>query len=125
MRADFIGGEAKEEIVIPGAQEAKIFWIDIWGQEVEHRKVATLLREIKKDMNGKKKQAQVQISQEKLKKTLNNIPYRKAPEPDGVQEFWLKNFTSLHNNLVWHLNACLEGKTPQWRLKEESTYTKR
>ena len=39
-----------------------------WDQEVEHNKDATWLREIKKNMNGKNKQARVQISQEKLKK---------------------------------------------------------
>ena len=38
-------------------------------------------------MNGKNKQAQLQILQEKLKKILNKIPNWKAPEPDGVQEF--------------------------------------
>ena len=35
---------------------------------MEHNKDATWLREIKKNMNGKNKQARVQISQEKLKK---------------------------------------------------------
>ena len=29
----------------------------------------------------------------------------------------LKSFTSLHKNPVWHLNACLEGETPQWMTK--------
>ena len=33
-----------------------------------------------------------------------------SPGPDNVQEFWLKDFTNLHKNLVWHLSACLEGK---------------
>ena len=59
-------------------------------------------------MNRKNKEARAQISQEKLK----------APGPDGVQGFWLKNFfTSLYKNLVQHLNACLEGKTPRWMTK--------
>ena len=48
-------------MVIPDAQEAKTFCSDIWGQEVEHDKYATLLREIKKEMNEKNKQALVQI----------------------------------------------------------------
>ena len=44
------GSEEREEIVIPDAQEAKTFWTDIWGKEVEHNKDATWLRVIKKDM---------------------------------------------------------------------------
>ena len=62
-----------------------------------------------KDMNGKNKQAQIKILQEKLKKILKKIRNWKAPGTDRVQGFWLKNSTSLHKNLVWYLNACLEG----------------
>ena len=111
------GSEEGEEIVIPDSQEAKTFWTDIWGQEVEHDKDATCLREIKKDMNEKNKQARVQISQEKWKKILKKIPNWKTPGPDRVQGFWLKNFTSLEKNLVLHLNACLEGETRRWMTK--------
>ena len=68
-------------------------------------------------MNGKNKQARIQISQEKLKKILKKIPNWKAPGPNGVEGFWLKNFISLHKNLVWHLNACLEGETSRWMTK--------
>ena len=40
---------------------------------MKHHKDATLLREIKKYMNGKNKQAQEQILQEKVKKILKKI----------------------------------------------------
>ena len=43
------GSEEGEEIVIPDAQEAKTFWTDIWGQEMEHNKNVKWLREIKED----------------------------------------------------------------------------
>ena len=33
------GSGEGEEIVIPDAQEAKPFWTNIWGQEVEHSKM--------------------------------------------------------------------------------------
>ena len=62
-------------------------------------KDATWLEGIKKDMNRKNKQAQLQILRENLKKILK-IPNWKAPGKDGVQGFWLKNFTSLHKNLA-------------------------
>ena len=68
-------------------------------------------------MNGKNKQGQVQVLQEKLKMILKKIPIWKVPGSDGVQGFWLKNFASLHENLVWHLNACLEGETSRWMAK--------
>ena len=58
--------EEGEEIIIPDTQEAKTFWTDIWGQEMEHDNDATWLRKSKKDMNEKNKQARVEILQEKI-----------------------------------------------------------
>ena len=77
------GSEEGDELVIPDAQEAKTFWTDIWGQDVEYNKDATWLREIKKDINGKNKLAKVQISWEKLRKILKKILNWKAPGPNG------------------------------------------
>ena len=68
------GSEEGEEIAISDAQEAKTFWTDIWSQEAELNKDATWLGDIKKDMNGKNKQARLQISKEKLKKVFKKIP---------------------------------------------------
>ena len=48
---------------------------------------------------------------------MKKLPNEKAPGPYGVQGFWLKNFTRLHINIVWHLNACLEEETPRWMTK--------
>ena len=48
------GIEEGEEIVIPDAQEAKKFWADLWGQEVEHNKDATCIRKIMKKKARKK-----------------------------------------------------------------------
>ena len=42
---------------------------------------------MKKNMNGKNKQVQVQISQEKLKKILKMVLIWMVPGPDMVQEF--------------------------------------
>ena len=81
------GSKEGEEIVIPDAQDAKTFWDIYLGQEVEDNKDENWLREIKKDMNEKNKQARVQISQEKRKTTLKKIPNWKTPGPDGVQGF--------------------------------------
>ena len=53
MRVDFI---CKQVEVKPDAQEEKIFWSDIMGQE-EHSKDSTWLREIKKHINKKNKHA--------------------------------------------------------------------
>ena len=48
---------------------------------------------------------------------MRKLPYEKATGPYGVQGFWLKSFTRLHINIVWHLNVCLEEETPRWMTK--------
>ena len=52
-------------------------------------------------MNAKNKQAQVQISEEELKKMLKKILNWKVPGSNGCQGLWLKYFTGLHKNPVY------------------------
>ena len=43
-----------------------------------------------------KKQEKMDITTGSLKKIPGTMPNWKSPGPDLVQEFWLKNFSSLH-----------------------------
>ena len=46
------------------------------------------------------------------------MPNRKAPGPDCVQGFWLKNFKSIQEGLKRNLQNCLEnGNVPVWMTK--------
>ena len=50
-----------------------------------------------------------------MRNTLKKMPNWKAPGPDGVQGYWLKNFKSAHESLRLHLSECLESATvPDW-----------
>ena len=43
------------------------------------------------------------------------MPNWKVPGPDGVYGFWLKQFTSLHQAMVKHLDECIQaGDVPNW-----------
>ena len=44
-----------------------------------------------------------------LKKILARMPNWKSPGPDLVQEFWLKNFHSLHERVRLQLKECLDS----------------
>ena len=42
----------------------------------------------------------------------------KAPGPDNVRGYWLKNFTNLHKSMVTALQDCLTaGNVPEWMVK--------
>ena len=68
-------------------------------------------------MNGKPKQEEFIINSGKVQNVLSKIPNWKAPGPNGVQRFWLKNFKSMHQWLVKYLAECYKGTTPGWMTK--------
>lgn len=44
----------------------------------------------------------------------------KPEDPDRIQRFELKHFSSWHKNQVTHLNECLDGKIPGWMIKQRT-----
>ena len=58
----------------------------------------------------------VNITDDKIQHVLRKIPNWKAPGPDGVQGYWVKNFRSMHEPLRKHLEQYLEG-APNWMTK--------
>ena len=44
------------------------------------------------------------------------MPNRKAPEKDGVQGYWIKNFSNLHARIAIQMNKILMGddSLPAW-----------
>ena len=51
-------------------------------------------------------------------RVMRKMPNWKAPGPDNVQGYWLKNLTPLHDKLVVYLEECLDsGVVPDWLTK--------
>ena len=102
----------------PEANDAINFWSDIWGKEAHHNKEAEWLENFRCEVRDIDQQSNITITHKEVKAMLKNFPNWKAPGPDGVQGYWLKNFVSLHSKLAEHLNLCLEtGETPAWMTK--------
>ena len=62
-------------------------------------------------------QESIDITDEEVKNMLKRMPNWKAPGPDGVQGFWLKNFTSMHKYISLYLIDCSENGAPTWMTK--------
>ncbi|XP_063611810.1 uncharacterized protein LOC134785404 [Penaeus indicus] len=93
------------------------FWGDIWSVEKEHNRTAVWLKELKKEIDRDMKHTQdtVKINTEKVKKQSRKLPNWKAPGPDGVQGYWLKHFTALHERIASQLDGMLtEEEVLQW-----------
>ena len=105
---------------IPGKKEAKEFWSNLLSKNGTYNENAKRLKDLKTSMNGKPKQEEFSINSGKVQNVLSKIPNWKAPGPDGVQGFWLKNFKSMHQWLVKYLAECYKGTTPAWMTKGQT-----
>ena len=96
----------------------------IRGETKEHGKDAKWLKNVKRvfeDFEYQEEQEKVEITKEKIKKILRKMPNWKAPGPDCVQGFWLKNFKSIQEGLRGSLLKCFEnGKLPTWMTRERT-----
>ena len=90
------------------AEESKQFWGNICSQSADHKKDAKWLQDLRSEVNVKK-QEKIDIATEILKKILGKMPNWRSPNPDLVQEFWLNNFSSLHERVRLQLKQCLDS----------------
>ena len=98
----------------PDGEELKKFLGDIWSESVNHNRDAKWLRKLQSEVNVTK-QEMVDMNKESLKNILGRMPNWKSPDPDLVQGFWLKNFSSLHGKVRSQLNECVgSGFVPSW-----------
>jgi hypothetical protein len=109
------GGEFRTND-IPNAEESRRYWGDIWTVEKEHNKDAEWLAELRDEVKGGHTQERVTISAEKIKKQSRKMPNWKSPGKDGVQGYWIKNLTNLHERISDQLNKILMGTDtlPEW-----------
>ena len=107
--------EGKEESTIaPNPQDATRYWSNIWSGVVTHREEAEWIERVERKLQGPK-QEDISISMEDLKKQLKTIPKWKGPGPDGIQGYWLKSFTAIHEKLASHLKDCVDSsQIPEW-----------
>ena len=97
------GSEARTNEV-PDAEESRRFWGDIWTVEKEHNTRAEWLSELKDEIKGRHSQEGVTIGIENVRKQDKKIPNWKSPGKDGVQGYWIKNLTSMHDRIADQLN---------------------
>ena len=95
--------------VRPDAEESQQFWRDIWGKEVLHNENAEWLKEMKKE-RVEARQEDIVITAEMVTARSKKIPNWKAPGPDGVQGYWIKKLTALHEQKADHMNDLINKR---------------
>ena len=92
-----LNGRTSGEGVIPDAEESKKFWSEIWSIEKEHNRQAEWLQDLKREQNNVV-MGDMEITEEMVKKQSRKIPNWKAPGRNGVQGYWIKQLSSLHES---------------------------
>ena len=78
--------------VNPEAEESRTLWKGLWGNEVTHNNQAKWLQEIKEEENRRVRQRFHEITTRTVRNQLKKMPNWKAPGPDEIHGYWLKNF---------------------------------
>ena len=93
------------------------FWVNIWGVIKKHNTEAEWLEDLKrKRVNDGRPQERVNITVEKIRKRCRKIPNWKARGRDGIQGYWIKNLSSLHEHVSLRMIKILLGEDdlPEW-----------
>ena len=110
-----IEGKQQDAVPPPEPDAALEFWSGIWGRQHRHKADAGWIKDIRNDYSAKDQQIDMEIGAVSLKKVLGKLAPWKAPGPDCVQGYWIKNFTSLHSRIVTQLKDTLnKGVPPEW-----------
>ena len=110
-----LNGNIRYEGIIPDVEASKTFWSEIWSKGQQHNNNAEWLRNLRTDLRNQQ-QENVIITKEMVTKQCTRMPNWKAPGMDGVQGFWLKKLTSLHERIAEQLSLIVDGDAslPQW-----------
>ncbi|XP_063956544.1 uncharacterized protein LOC135154347 [Lytechinus pictus] len=113
-----INGKMKDEVPPPNPAEAIAFWSNIWSQPHNHNQEAMWLKTTKEECANIVAQDDLTINKSKLEKIIRKMAPWKAAGPDGVQAFWVKRFTNLHERLSMQMNEIVvNGNPPNWMTK--------
>ena len=85
-----------------------MFWSGIWSESKEHNRNAEWQKKLKEENNYQKQECLV-ITKDMVSKQSRKITNWKAPGRDGVQGFWIKKLTNLHERTAFQLNKILNG----------------
>ena len=102
-----IDGIQWNNVQSPEAAESIEFWSGIWSKPTSHNVDTEWLKKLEKDLKDIEKQDDILLDSDKVRVQLRKVPNWKSPGPDGLQGYWLKNFTSCVDRIAKHLQDCL------------------
>ena len=94
--------------VIPDAEASRRFWSDIRDQAVTHRENTDWLKKVENELGELTVQDDIHSEIKEARKQIRKMPNWKSSGSDGVQKYWIKNLSNLHNSIALQLDRCLQ-----------------
>ena len=100
----------------PEIREVEEFWSKIWEDNKSHNSEAQWIKDQEKVIENQEQQRWHDISKEEAILAIMKSSNWKAPGNDGIANFWLKNLSSIHEDLTTAYNDILKNpeKQPDW-----------
>lgn len=100
----------------PDKQGIRDFWSSIWEKGESHNETADWISREERRTRKVKDMPWEHITSEEVKNMLSKSSSWKAPGPDGLQNYWLKTFTAVHEPIANTYNEILTKPTeiPNW-----------
>ena len=110
-----LSGSSQSVSEPPDSAEATAFWSGIWSHPVSHNAEAPWISEVKQTLNPTSQQEDISIGVNDVRLGIRGMTNWRAPGPDGIQGFWFKKFSCLHERIAEGLQGCIEnGAVPAW-----------
>ena len=91
----------------------------------KHNEKAEWINHIRRELEELEEGLKAEIHTDLLKTTLK-VSNWKTPGHDGINGFWFKKFTSIHDRLALEMNKCLQtAHVPEWMTKGGPHWYKR
>ena len=100
----------------PDLAETKKFWQNILEQDINHNEDAEWLKEQEEELKNLKEMEWEELTVDELKANIARASNWKCPGPDKLPNFWIKQFTSLHEKMAKTFTEILKDPetAPDW-----------
>lgn len=84
------------------------FWNNVWSEEKTHNFKAKWIKEEEKQLSKIRYMTDYEVTLEEVSAATRRLSNWKAPGPDGLQNYWVKRFTALHDTMVDIFNNIIK-----------------
>jgi hypothetical protein len=104
---------------LPDKQIPTNFWASIWGNAARHNLKASSIRNEQKRMSNVTAMEHSPITREQVSPLIAKTLNSKALGPEGISNFWIKQFTATHSYLTRYFNQFTEDaeKIPEFLVR--------